>query len=135
MFAQVVLAASYPDGYQCPGPGTIQSSLEAMQSLPRHQRHPYQVSSIGPRRILHAHCGGTNHHALTQTPCNQQAIALFSNTHSLTAQLAQPPTVPHTHVPSWHQHWHYKASTDPEQNKHPLYTYAQHYPTLRSQSN
>ena len=30
---------------------------------------------------------------------------LFSHTHSLTAQLAQPLTAAYAHVPSRHQHW------------------------------
>ena len=59
------------------------------------------------------HCGETNQHAPTQTPCNQTAIAVLTQAQTrqrLTAQPAQPLTAPHTHVPSCHQHWHSKAS-------------------------
>ena len=37
--------------------------------------------------------------------------SLLSHTHSFTTQLAQPREPPHRHVPSWHEHWHCKATT------------------------
>ena len=46
-------------------------------------------------------------HATSQPPRNSLTHRLGTDSNK---QLAQPLTAPHAHVPSWRQHWNYKAS-------------------------
>ena len=55
--------------------------------------------------------GGMSQHSLIEPHATSQPSLLSPmDTHSLTAQPTQPLTMPHIHVPSWHQHWHCKTS-------------------------